>query len=154
MSAGSDKLIKVWDMRTQRCVHTYAPHSDSVWTLAFDQRDNRIVSGGRDQCVYHIDMKKNESCLLLKASHPITSFAITNDRSSIWVATTNSNIEKWDFEDQLKRSVKDVIISPISGSWSFSYHGSPCKRKSSIHSSYPQVTPKETIPGSLHTLYL
>lgn len=75
VSASGDGTIKTWDLRQQRCFHTYHMHKDSVWTLTFDSTRGQdyVVSGGRDRNVFYVDMKKNEVCHLLRADKPVTS---------------------------------------------------------------------------------
>lgn len=36
VSVSSDKLIKVWDIRTQSCIRTLAPHNDSIFSVFVD----------------------------------------------------------------------------------------------------------------------
>lgn len=45
----------LWDLGQQRCVHSYAVHTDSVWALASTPTFSHVYSGGRDLSVsYHI----------------------------------------------------------------------------------------------------
>lgn len=48
---GSKFLSRLWDLGQQRCLHTYAVHTDSVWALACSPSFSHVYSGGRDQCV-------------------------------------------------------------------------------------------------------
>jgi WD repeat-containing protein 48 len=41
----------LWDLGQQRCVHSYAVHTDSVWALAATSSFTHVYSGGRDQSV-------------------------------------------------------------------------------------------------------
>ena len=52
ISGAADRTIRVWDLGQQRCLHTLALHTDSVWTLATDPHFSTLLSGGRDGCVY------------------------------------------------------------------------------------------------------
>lgn len=52
LSGSSDGSIRLWDLGQQRCVHTYDPHTDSVWALAADDAFARVYSGGRDKRVF------------------------------------------------------------------------------------------------------
>lgn len=44
-------LCRLWDLGQQRCVHSYAVHTDSVWALASTPSFAHVYSGGRDQSV-------------------------------------------------------------------------------------------------------
>jgi len=39
---------RLWDIGQQRCVHSYAVHTDSVWALASTPTFSHVYSGGRD----------------------------------------------------------------------------------------------------------
>jgi WD40 repeat protein len=52
VSASSDHTLRLWDLGQQRCVGVYAVHNDAAWTVAVDEPFSRVVSGGRDGCVY------------------------------------------------------------------------------------------------------
>lgn len=51
LSGASDSIIRFWDLAMQRCVHSYAVHTDSVWALAATPSFTHVYSGGRDGCV-------------------------------------------------------------------------------------------------------
>lgn len=42
---------RFWDIGQQRCVHSYAVHTDSVWALAGTSTFSHVYSGGRDSSV-------------------------------------------------------------------------------------------------------
>lgn len=51
----SSLVCSLWDLGQQRCVHSYAVHTDSVWALASTPTFSHVYSGGRDLSVsYHI----------------------------------------------------------------------------------------------------
>lgn len=39
---------RLWDLGQQRCIHSYAVHTDSVWALASTPSFSHVYSGGRD----------------------------------------------------------------------------------------------------------
>jgi WD repeat-containing protein 48 len=51
LSGSSDSIIRLWDLGQQRCVHSYAVHTDSVWTLASAPSFSHVYSGGKDLSV-------------------------------------------------------------------------------------------------------
>lgn len=74
VSASSDASIKLWDLRQFRCTKTIFSHKEGVWALNFDvSSHDQIVSGGRDRIVSHVDIKKNETCIVAHTEHPILS---------------------------------------------------------------------------------
>ena len=52
LSGSSDHTMRLWDLGQQRCLHTYAAHTDSVWALAAARDFSIAFSGGRDGCAY------------------------------------------------------------------------------------------------------
>lgn len=44
-------FYRLWDLGQQRCVHSYAVHTDSVWALASTPTFSHVYSGGRDLSV-------------------------------------------------------------------------------------------------------
>jgi len=42
---------RLWDLGQQRCIHSYAVHTDSVWALASTSTFSHVYSGGRDLSV-------------------------------------------------------------------------------------------------------
>lgn len=44
-------IHRLWDLGQQRCVHSYAVHTDSVWALASTPTFSHVYSGGRDLSV-------------------------------------------------------------------------------------------------------
>ena len=52
LSGSSDHTLRLWDLGQQRCLHTFAVHTDSVWALQVDPAFAVAYSGGRDKAVY------------------------------------------------------------------------------------------------------
>ncbi|PRQ50332.1 putative transcription factor WD40-like family [Rosa chinensis] len=96
LSGSSDSMIRLWDLGQQRCVHSYAVHTDSVWALASTPTFSHVYSGGRDLFLYLTDLTTRESLLLCQGEHPILQLALDDD--SIWVATTDSSVNRWPAE--------------------------------------------------------
>ena len=52
LSGSSDHTIRLWDLGQQRCVQTFAVHTDAVWSLHADDNFSTVISGGRDRSIY------------------------------------------------------------------------------------------------------
>jgi len=51
VSAGGDGLVKVWTIKTGECDTTLDNHTDRSWSLALNEEENTLVSGGGDSVI-------------------------------------------------------------------------------------------------------
>ena len=51
VSAGGDGLVKVWTIKSGECETTLDNHTDRIWSLALNQEENTLVSGGGDSII-------------------------------------------------------------------------------------------------------
>ncbi|KAF5945096.1 hypothetical protein HYC85_015324 [Camellia sinensis] len=134
---------RLWDLGQQRCVHSYAVHTDSVWALASNSTFSHVYSGGRDLSLYLTDLATRESILLCTKEHPILQLALHDD--GIWVATSDSSVDKWPVEVRNPQKVFQRGGSFLAGNLSFS------RARASLEGSIPVPVYKEpsvTIPGT------
>ncbi|XVF57309.1 hypothetical protein PTKIN_Ptkin06aG0194900 [Pterospermum kingtungense] len=138
-----DSTGRLWDLGQQRCLHSYAVHTDSVWALASTPTFSHVYSGGRDLSLYLTDLTTRESLLLCTKEHPILQLALHDD--SIWVATTDSSVHRWAAEGRNPQKVFQRGGSFLAGNLSFS------RARVSLEGSIPAPVFKEptfTIPGT------
>lgn len=50
-SSGKDRKIKIWDLRSNKLVHTFKGHKDTVSCLAFRKESKQLFSGSYDRTV-------------------------------------------------------------------------------------------------------
>ncbi|ONM34038.1 Transducin/WD40 repeat-like superfamily protein [Zea mays] len=135
-------MIRLWDLGQQRCVHSYAVHTDSVWALATTHSFGHVYSGGRDQSVYLTDLSTRESVLLCTNECPILQLSLQDD--TIWVATTDSSVYGWPAEGLTPQKVFQKGGSFLAGNLSFS------RARASLEGSAPVPVYKEpsfVVPG-------
>ncbi|KAK6152720.1 hypothetical protein DH2020_012359 [Rehmannia glutinosa] len=113
-----DSTGRLWDLAQQRCIHSYAVHTDSVWALASTPTFSHVYSGGRDLSLYLTDLATRESVLLCTKEHPISQLALHDD--NIWVATTDSSVHRWPAEVHNPLKVFQRGGSFLAGNLSFS----------------------------------
>ncbi|KAL2954515.1 hypothetical protein AAZX31_19G226700 [Glycine max] len=135
LSGSSDSMIRLWDIGQQRCVHSYAVHTDSVWALASTPTFSHVYSGGRDFSLYLTDLQTRESSLLCTGEHPILQLALHDD--SIWVASTDSSVHRWPAEGYDPQKIFQRGNSFLAGNLSFS------RARVSIEGSTPVPVYKE-----------
>jgi U3 small nucleolar RNA-associated protein 13 len=51
VSAAGDGLVKVWTIKSGECETTLDNHTDRVWSLALNEDENLLVSGGGDSVI-------------------------------------------------------------------------------------------------------
>ena len=51
VSAGGDGLVKIWTIKTGECDTTLDNHTDRIWSLALNEREDTLVSGGGDSVI-------------------------------------------------------------------------------------------------------
>ncbi|KAH8824754.1 hypothetical protein DL96DRAFT_1614982 [Flagelloscypha sp. PMI_526] len=110
LSASSDASIKLWSLQTQRCLHTFTHHTESVWALWSEDPGLEIFySGGKSGLVSRVDVKselydvgEGECIVLCQDTRGSTtksagiSSLVSFDNSYLWTASgDHSDIKKW-----------------------------------------------------------
>jgi platelet-activating factor acetylhydrolase IB subunit alpha len=83
LSASRDYTVKLWDMETGFCDHTFTDHTDWVRTLAIRKHDGGIwASSGNDQviCVYE-SSTRNKICELRGHEHVVECLSFVVEES-------------------------------------------------------------------------
>lgn len=72
-------------------------HSSGVWTLAVDEDFTKFYSAGKDGCVFVTEIQSQESTLLCCEETSVLKLCLdpADDYQSIWVATSNTHVNKW-----------------------------------------------------------
>jgi F-box/WD-40 domain protein MET30 len=81
LSASLDSTIKMWDVKTGRCVRTLFGHLEGVWTIAAD--NFRVVSGSLDKQVKVWDLQSGKTWhTFSRGAHktPITCVGLSDTR--------------------------------------------------------------------------
>jgi len=87
-TAGGDKLVKLWDLATQKELAKLEGHTAQVLALAFNPDATQLVSGGADQQLKVWDVKTRERINTLgRHSAAITSLAWSSVGPTIIAAT-------------------------------------------------------------------
>ena len=77
LSGSRDQTVKLWDMETGFCEHTFSDHTDWVRCLAIRQNDGAIwASSGNDQVIYVYDHATRKKLAELRGhEHVVESLA-------------------------------------------------------------------------------
>ncbi|KAJ7612520.1 hypothetical protein DFH06DRAFT_151329 [Mycena polygramma] len=115
LTGSSDASIKLWSLATQRCLHTFTHHADSVWSLfSAHPALETFYAGDRAGLVSRVDVSRltgdigEGECALVcrdgEESLPGTSQTqgqgginklVVADDTFVWTATSSSCIRRW-----------------------------------------------------------
>lgn len=126
VSAGWDKLVKVWDLTTCNLHKNLVGHTGYVNTVTVSPDGSLCASGGKDGTAMLWDLNEGRCLSQLDAGDVIHALCFSPNR--YWLcAATSSSIKIWDLEskacvDELKPDLpfgkKRVPIKCISLAWS------------------------------------
>ncbi|KAI0052794.1 WD40 repeat-like protein [Auriscalpium vulgare] len=108
LTASADASIKLWSMLSQRCLHTFTHHTDSVWALHSTHPSLEIFySGDRSGFVCKVDvegctdMSEGECVVICQdtGEHGTQSDGINKivamDDNLLWTASGSSSLKRW-----------------------------------------------------------
>eukprot|EP00461_Guttulinopsis_vulgaris_P001409 UN01409 len=101
VSAGWDKLIKVWDMKALAHKNTLAGHTGYINTVTVSPDGTLVASGGRDGLAKLWDLSEGKELYSLDTGDVINALAFSPVRYWL-VAATQSSIVVWDLETKVQ----------------------------------------------------
>ncbi|GFT33883.1 WD repeat domain 61 [Nephila pilipes] len=51
VSCSSDKTVKVWEIASKECIHTFNEHLDQVWCAKYNHNGSKVVSVSDDRTI-------------------------------------------------------------------------------------------------------
>lgn len=51
VSSSSDHSVKIWELATRTCVHTFTEHQDQVWGVKYNPEGDKVVSVSDDKSI-------------------------------------------------------------------------------------------------------
>jgi WD40 repeat protein len=96
-SGSSDGTVKLWNLATGTCLHTFQGHHSRIWGLALHPDGNTIASGSFDHTV-RIWQCDREDCLqvLEEHTHWVWGIAFSPDGTKLATASGDHTIKIWD----------------------------------------------------------
>jgi guanine nucleotide-binding protein subunit beta-2-like 1 protein len=129
VSAGWDKLVKVWDLSNCKLLHDLAGHEGYLNAVTVSPDGSLCASGGRDQTARLWDLNDHKQLYHLDAGSTINALCFSPIRYWLCAATENS-IKIWDLENKNEVAKLDsstpgffgtekrCVTEPLSLAWS------------------------------------
>jgi len=99
VSAGWDKLVKVWDLTNCKLLHDLAGHDGYLNAVSVSPDGSLCASGGRDQTAILWDLNEHKQLYTLEAGSTINALCFSPIRYWLCAATEN-DIRIWDLENK------------------------------------------------------
>lgn len=106
VSAGWDRLVKVWNLNNCKLRTNLAGHSAPIYTSTISPDGSLCASGGKDGTAMLWDVIDGKHLYSLEAGAPINS--LTFSPKNYWLcAATDNSIKVWDLEN---KAVLDELV--------------------------------------------
>ncbi len=110
-SAGTDRLLRVWDLPTGKLEHTIENHADWVFGLAFSPDGKQLITGSRDKTAKVWDLAAKESVVTFPDhQNPVYAVAMTPDGKLGISAGEDNQVRQWQATDQSKQIGKQTKV--------------------------------------------
>ncbi|OJA18527.1 hypothetical protein AZE42_06653 [Rhizopogon vesiculosus] len=118
LTGSADASIKLWSLSSQRCLHTFAYHTDSVWSLQSTHPSLEVFySGDKSGIVCKVDVEGcadvgDGTCIVVARESSVEvgegiNKIVTADDGLLWTASGNSNISRWRLPRRVQKRVLD-----------------------------------------------
>lgn len=106
LTGSADASIKLWSLSSQRCLHTFAYHTDSVWSLHSTHPSLEVFySGDKSGIVCKVDVEgcadvSDGTCITIAREASVEvgegiNKIVTADDGVLWTASGKSSISRW-----------------------------------------------------------
>jgi len=99
-SSHDDRIIRLWDVETGKCVKTLTGHHHIIWQVIFNSDDKLLVSASSDKTVKIWDLKTDKCLKTLESgcNNWIFVIAFSPDNKYIAAAGTDYTVKIWKVE--------------------------------------------------------
>lgn len=98
-SCSDDLTVRLWNIKTNKCIKIFKKHTYHITTLKFVQKGNILISGSSDETITIWDITSNKILTTLAAhSDPVLSIALTPDDTIIISASYDGLMRLFDLE--------------------------------------------------------
>jgi hypothetical protein len=112
-SAGTDRLLRVWDVASGKLEHTIENHADWVFGLAFAPDGKHLITGSRDKTAKVWDLTAKESVVTFPDhQNAVYAVAMTGDGKFGISCGEDNKIRQWQATDEKKQIGKQTKELP------------------------------------------
>ncbi|MEH1936107.1 MAG: serine/threonine-protein kinase [Nostoc sp.] len=96
-SASDDKIVKLWDLNTQKVLASLSGHSQAVKSVAFSPDGQILATASDDKTIKLWQVETlEEICTLLGHSHAVKSVAFSPDGQILASGSWDKTVKLWD----------------------------------------------------------
>jgi WD40 repeat protein/serine/threonine protein kinase len=104
VSASSDRMVRLWNAATGRCLRVFEGHTDEVFAVAFHPGGTRIASAGRDRAVWLWDPASDQEVARLPGHRSyVWSLAFSPDGETLVSGSGDFTVRLWDTSPLARR---------------------------------------------------
>ena len=98
MSAGADRIIKIWDLKSGTLTQSFEPHAQPI--TALDILEERLVQGDANGNIFLFDLSQTQQLATFKAvDGPISSVAFVGRGNDLVTGSSHGQLDYWEYRD-------------------------------------------------------
>jgi WD40 repeat protein len=114
VSGSADKIVKVWDIRSEKSIRTLEGHTRWVNSVLFSSDGNTIVSGSLDETIKLWDIRSEECIQTLKDhTYGVVSVAMSSDGNTIVSGSEDKTVKVWDIRSEKSTRTLEGHTFPV-----------------------------------------
>lgn len=108
ISISSDKIIKLWDLSSQKAKASLDFHSSSIISLYVNKEFTKAITGGIDGEIYIIDLISQRFAKFDDIRGPVLDLALNEKETSI-IACNETELFLYDFSNEKEEKKRDKV---------------------------------------------
>jgi mono/diheme cytochrome c family protein len=114
LTAGSDRLVRLWDLGTNKVVRAFAGHTGSIRSIVMSPYGKHCASAGDDRSVRVWDLESGEEVAALTGhADAVTALAWSTDGQHILSASRDGTLRWWDSAQAKPLARLEGHIGPV-----------------------------------------